>query len=212
MDWKSRAAALGVACAIAGAASAAPATRLDARFERARPSQQARSVVQWVLQSRDAQGKPFLVVDKKAAQLYVFEGGGRLRASTPVLLGAAVGDSSAPGVGERAQAGVLPFEDRTTPAGRFLTHPGRNRDGESVVWIDYEAALAIHRLRPGRSHDIRAARLDASRPDERRVSLGCVVVPVGFYLGVVEPLLGQREGVVYVLPETQATRDVFSDL
>jgi hypothetical protein len=169
-------------------------------------------MVQWVLQSRDAAGKPFLVVDKKAAHLYVFEASGRLRASTPVLLGAAVGDDSTPGVGERAQTGTLPFEDRTTPAGRFLTHPGRNRAGEPVVWIDYEAALAIHRLRPGRSHDIRAARLDSSRPDERRVSLGCVVVPVAFYLGVIEPLLGSREGVVYVLPETRPARELFTDL
>jgi hypothetical protein len=169
-------------------------------------------MVQWVLQSRDAAGKPFLVVDKKAAHLYVFEPGGRLRASTPVLLGAAVGDHSAPGVGERAQAGVLSFEDRTTPAGRFLTHPGRNRDGEPVVWIDYDAALAIHRLRPGRSHDIRAARLDSSRPDERRVSLGCVVVPVAFYLAVIEPLLGERQGVVYVLPETRLERELAPEL
>jgi hypothetical protein len=169
-------------------------------------------MVQWVLQSRDAEDKPFLVVDKKAAHLYVFEPSGRLRAASPVLLGAAVGDYSAPGVGDRAQNGVLPFAERTTPAGRFLTQPGRNRNGEPVVWFDYEAALAIHRLRPGRSHDVRAARLDAGRPDARRVSLGCVVVPVPFYLDVIEPLLGQREGVVYVLPETQQARDLFTQL
>jgi hypothetical protein len=210
MVW-TRVAALGAAWWIAGAAAAQPAP-LDARFERERPSAEARETVQWVLQSQDAAGKPFLVVDKKAARLYVFEASGRLRASTAVLLGAAVGDYSAPGVGDRAQTGSLPFEDRTTPAGRFLTHPGRNRAGETVVWIDYEAALAIHRLRPGRSHAVRAKRLDGSRPDERRVSLGCVVVPVAFYLDVIEPLLGQRQGVVYVLPETQDARDVFSQL
>jgi len=115
-------------------------------------------------------------------------------------------------VGERAQSGTLPFEERTTPAGRYITQPGRNITGEPVVWMDYEAALAIHRLRPGRAHTIRAARLERSEPSERRVSLGCVVVPVNFYLGIIQPVLGRRSGVVYVLPETHSARELMMDL
>lgn len=206
MRWKNGAAAL---CAAWAMACTAMAGALDPGFERLRPSADARHVVQWTLDSGDAGGKPFLVVDKKAAQLYVFAHGGRLLGSTPVLLGSAPGDASAPGVGERAQAGELAPHERTTPAGRFVTQPGRNLDGEHVVWVDYGAALAIHRLRPGRAHQIRSARLKSSTPQERRVSLGCIVVPVSFYLEVVQPLLGSRRGVVYVLPETEAARDFF---
>ena len=106
----------------------------------------------------------------------------------------------------------MPFAERTTPAGRFVTQPGRNIAGEPIVWMDYEQALAIHRLRPGRAHTMRAARLEQSDPADRRLSLGCVVVPVKFYLGVIEPLLGPRSGVVYVLPETQSARELMMDL
>lgn len=209
MQWKSKAAALCAAWAVAFAACAATT---DQDFERQQPSADAREVAAWVQASDDAGGKPYLIVDKKAARLFVFEADGRLLAATPVILGAAVGDSSTPGVGERAQNGTLTPEDKTTPAGRYVTQPGRNIDGEHVVWLDYGEALALHRLRPGRSYKTRAARLASSQPQERRLSLGCVVVPVDFYLDVVKPLLGSRSGVVYVLPETQSARELFVQL
>lgn len=209
MQWKNTAAALAAAWWLAcGGALAAPSQATDLP----RPTAEAREMARWVQRTHDAGGRPFVIVDKKAAMLFVHGTDGRLLAATPVLLGAARGDEGAPGAGDRAQSGTLPFEDRTTPAGRFVTHPGRNLEGEPVVWFDYDAALAIHRLRPGRAHTIRAARLAHSQPEERRVSLGCVVVPVKFYLGVVEPLLGRRSGVVYVLPEMQAGRERPLDL
>ena len=209
MQWKSKAAALCAAWAVAFAACAATT---DQDFERQQPSADAREVAAWVQASDDAGGKPYLIVDKKAARLFVFEADGRLLAATPVILGAAVGDGSTPGVGERAQKGTLTPEDKTTPAGRYVTEPGRNIDGEHVIWLDYGEALALHRLRPGRSYKTRAARLASSQPQERRLSLGCVVVPVDFYLDVVQPLLGSRSGVVYVLPETQSARQLFVQL
>jgi hypothetical protein len=202
-------AALCAAWAIACTAAAAP---VDGSFDKARPSLDARLAVEWIRSSGDAAGQPFMVVDKKSARVFVFDGSGRMRAQTPALLGAARGDASAPGVGERAQNGTLQPEDLTTPAGRFVTHPGRNIDGEPVIWVDYAAAFAIHRLRPGRSEASRSARLQSPRPQERRVSLGCVVVPVAFYLDVIEPLFGRRSGVVYVLPETPEGREQFTQL
>lgn len=207
MEWQKKAAALAAAWLVAcgGAAAASHADLL-------RPTAETRDMARWVMRTSDAGGRPFAVVDKKAAQLFLFRADGRLQAATPVLLGAARGDDSAPGVGDHAQSGTLPFEERTTPAGRFVTQPGRNIAGEPVVWIDYEAALAIHRLRPGRAHDVRAARLARSEPSERRVSLGCIVVPVKFYLDVIEPVLGRRPGVVYVLPEARSPHDQGMDL
>lgn len=204
MQWTGKA-ALCAAWALACAAAAAGPGGAAAQP----PGSEASEIARWVVDSDDAQGRPFIVVDKKAARLLAFDAGGRLAASTLVLLGAAPGDHSVPGVGDRAQTGDVRPEERTTPAGRFETEPGRNLAGEPVIWLDYEAALAIHRLRPGRSHAVRAARLASSEPGQRRLSLGCVVVPVAFYLDVIEPLLGRRGGVVYVLPETRSAREVF---
>ena len=209
MQWKHRAAALAAAWLLACGAQAAPS---QATGRQQQPTADARDMAQWVQRTHDAGGRPYVIVDKKAAMLFVHAANGRLMASTPVLLGAARGDEGAPGVGDRAQSGTLPFEERTTPAGRFVTQPGTNLEGEPVVWFDYDAALAIHRLRPGRAYNIRAARLAHSQPEERRVSLGCVVVPVKFYLDVIEPLLGRRSGVVYVLPETQPMHERMLDL
>ena len=41
----------------------------------------------------------------------------------------------------------------------------------------------------------------AAAAAERRITYGCVVVPVAFYQDVIAPTLGRRRGVVYVLPE-----------
>jgi hypothetical protein len=38
-------------------------------------------------------------------------------------------------------------------------------------------------------------------PRDKRISAGCVVVPVAFFDSVVSPVLGRGEAVVYVLPE-----------
>lgn len=172
-------------------------------------SVEVRGLVHWASASRDPGGRPFAVVDKKAARLYVFEAGGRLAGSTPALLGAALGDRSVPGIGQRPVEQILPHE-RTTPAGRFDSEPGRNLTGEHVVWVAYDDGVAIHRLRPGDSYAPRAARLASGGGEDNRVSLGCIVVPEAFYDTVVRPVLGQRRGVVYVLPDTEPLHQVFT--
>lgn len=172
-------------------------------FGRYDASAQTRQRAKWVLQSGDHRGQPFAIVDKKNAWLYVFDGRGRLAGATAALLGQAIGDHSASLVGEHTRLGHVPVHERTTPAGRFVSEPGRNLSGEHVVWVDYDAAFAIHRLRPGASRRARQARLASPTPRDNRASLGCVVVPAGFYAKVVRRLLGQKRGVVYVLPETQ---------
>ncbi|MEJ5991108.1 L,D-transpeptidase [Ramlibacter sp. PS3R-8] len=175
-------------------------------------SRDAGSVLEWVRGSRDAGGSPFAVVDKRAARIYVFDAAGRLAGQSAVLLGSAPGDHTVPGVGLRAQTGHVPPQERTTPAGRFEASPGVNTSGEHVVWVDYESAFAIHRLRPGFSFKARADRLGNDVVQDRRVSWGCVVVPEAFYLKVVEPVLGRSRSIVYVLPESRPLRAVFNDL
>ena len=98
------------------------------------------------------------------------------------------------------------------PAGRFEARPGRNDKGEDIVWIDYAASLALHRLRPAPVQERRPARLDSPSPDDNRISAGCVIVPVAFYEGVVAPTLGSNRSVIYVLPETHSPRGMFEAL
>ena len=194
-------AACGWLCALA--CQAAP----DFATERA--SADARYAAGWVLAGADNQGLPFAVVDKRDARIYVFDAVGRLIGASAVLLGATPGDFS---VGIDRTPSSLGADERTTPAGRFDARPGRNDKGEDIVWIDYAASLAIHRLRPAPMPERRPARLASPTPDDNRISAGCVIVPVAFYESVVAPTLGSGRSVVYVLPETHPARGMFDAL
>ena len=164
--------------------------------------QDAGQLARWVIGSGDHQGLPFAIVDKRAAMILIYASDGRLAGTSAVLLGQTLGDASVAGVGERTQHQALRLEDLTTPAGRFVSEPGLNNHREPIVWIDYDSALAIHRLRPGASRQQRAQRLASGDPRSRRASAGCVVVPEAFYDTVVAPLLGRSRGLVYVMPES----------
>lgn len=140
--------------------------------------------------------------------LHVFDGAGAPRGASPVLLGLAVGDDSAPGIGERKMSGIQPHE-RTTPAGRFVSEPGVNLQGEDIVWIDYEAAVSMHRVRTSRKADRRLARLATPTPADNRISYGCVNVPAAFYDALIKPVFGVAPALVYVLPETRPASAFF---
>ena len=197
MFWKAVAAVL-FAVAAAMPAQAASLTR------------DARELHDWVMKTRDHHGRAFAIVDKKAARIFVFDGHGRLRGESAALLGQAPGDDSAPEVGEHTQQGFVPFAERTTPAGRFAAEPGVNASGEQVIWVDYDSAFAIHRLRPGRSRRDRERRLASLDPADHRASLGCVVVPVRFFEDVVQRWLGKSRVTVYVMPENGSAAELLS--
>ena len=186
-----------VACQAAPDFAAEPASA-DARYAAA-----------WVLAGADHHERPFAVVDKHDARIYVFEADGRLVGASAVLLGVAPGDFSA-GAGRAPSS--LSLAERTTPAGRFAALPGRNDKGEDIVWIDYAASLAIHRLRPAAPSERRPARLASPRTDDNRISAGCIIVPVAFYEAVVARTLGRGPSTVYVLPETRPARALFESL
>jgi hypothetical protein len=165
-------------------------------------------VTAWIRATGDNQGRPFAIIDKKAAMLHVFDNTGVQRGSSPVLLGLAVGDDSVPGIGERKMADIRPNE-RTTPAGRFISEPGVNLQGEDIVWIDYQAAVSMHRVRTGNKADKRLERLATPTPADNRISYGCVNVPAAFYDKFIKPAFGARPAVVYVLPETRSANATF---
>lgn len=171
-------------------------------------TEDARYVRDWAIDSGDTRQRPFAVVDKKAARIFVFDAAGRLLGDSNALLGQGPGDHSVPGVAD-GDVNRIPLADRTTPAGRFDSQPGRNLTGDTNVWFDYQAALAIHRVRPGAGQASRMASLATPSPADNRASLGCVVVTPAFYDAVIAPTLGQRRGVVYVLPERLPVRALF---
>ena len=172
-------------------------------------SDDARYVEHWIHAKGDDHGRPFVIVDKKAARIYVFGAGGTLVGMSSTILGQSRGDIPVPGAGQKNPASLLPYE-RKTPAGRFESQPGRNLHGEPVVWVDYDTGIAIHRVRPGISQMQRQASLATEDPNNKRLSLGCVVVPEEFFLSVVLPTLGHVHGTIYVLPEDEPVQAMFN--
>ncbi len=198
-------------CAAAILLSCATLCRAAPDFAAERASDDARYAAAQALDAGDAQGRPFAIVDKREARIYVFDASGRLAGASPVLLGLAAGDADTADIAQRTPASLAPLE-RATPAGRFESQPGHNDKGEAIVWVDYDASLAIHRLRPAPPQERRAERLASPSADDNRISRGCIVVPVAFYDSVVGPTLGSRRGVVYVLPETRPVQALFEAL
>jgi len=196
------------AVVVPASAAMLPAGPRHADFGAELPSPDARHLADWVADSGDNLGADFIVVDKKQARVYVFAADARLRGATPVLLGSAPGDDSVPGIGSRPLAEVRP-DERTTPAGRFVAERGRNSLGEDVVWIDYDAAVSMHRVRDTVPSERRLERLATPSIDDNRISYGCINVPVEFFEAMIRPTFAVRRAIVYVLPEVKPVRQVF---
>ncbi len=171
-------------------------------------SREARDMLAWVRSSGNNAGLPFAVIDKHGAAVHLFDAQGTLQASSPVLLGLARGDHSVPGIGERPMAQIAPHE-RTTPAGRFASEPGVNLQGDDIVWVDYDDAISMHRVRPTKASERRLQRLASPTVADNRISYGCINVPASFYDRFIAPTLGSHPGVIYVLPETQPAAALF---
>lgn len=163
-------------------------------------------VAHWTRASRDNAGLQFMIVDKVNARLFLFDGSGQLIATTAVLVGAAYGDDSPPGIGSRGLSSIT-LPERITPAGRFVAVAGEDITGKDVIWVDYDAAIALHRAsdrKPGMGSRSRVDRLSSATPAEKRVSLGCINVAAAFYDRFIRPTFGVSTGIVYILPETRS--------
>ena len=162
----------------------------------------------WVVISGDNGGLPFVIIDKIQAKVFVFDDRGRLRGATFALLGAALGDDSVSGIGNRRLSTIRP-EERTTPAGRFVATLGHDFK-QDILWIDYSASISLHRVIKGNPGDHRLQRLATLSPLDKRITYGCVNVPVSFYEDVVLAMFTGTRGIVYILPETKKIQDVFA--
>lgn len=181
---------------------APPAITRELDFGKVRAPQDVTRVAAWAVREADNGSSAFAIVDKRRAQVYVFAPEGRLLGTSPVLLGYAAGDTTVEGIGNKSIEEIKP-QERTTPAGRFVSAPGRNADGKEVVWVDYDAAVSMHRVINSNPKERRLERLATKTAADNRISWGCINVPVKFFEETVLPNLGQSRAVVYVLPEKQ---------
>ena len=179
-----------------------------ANFKQEHKSRDAQNLADWVVDSGDNRGMPFVIVDKVDARVFVFDADGRLRGAAPALLGLARGDDSIPGIGDRKLSDIRP-EERTTPAGRFVASIGYNFRGKDVLWVDYDGAVSLHRVVSAKPSERRLERLATPTPLDNRISYGCINVPKKFYNNIVNPVFTGTYGIVYVLPETRSNSETF---
>ena len=103
---------------------------------------------------------------------------------------------------------AIPLEDQTTPAGRFMATLSHERN-VPFFWVDYENAVSLHRV-VGPPSEHRLARLATTSTLDKRISHGCINVPVKFFDDVVlKTLLSDKGGIVYILPEVKTVQEVF---
>lgn len=171
------------------------------------PTQDARRLADWVADARDNGPRWFAVLDKRDAKVFLFDRDGRLQASAPTVIGSAIGDDTAPGVGDKPLGDLKP-EERTTPAGRFVAEPGETSSRhEDVVWVDYEAAVSMHRIIKVPE---RLKAIATPTPDDNRLSNGCINLPDAFYEQHLRPAVDSHGVVVYILPETRSLAQTFA--
>ncbi len=187
-----------VIATLAGAEAAA--ARAD--FRAASPSLEARRMADWVVAAADNGSLSFVIIDKKNAEVFVFDDRGQLLGASPVLLGLAVGGDM--------PLSAIPRGERTTPAGRFVAFLGRAPGKPNTLWVDYKNAVSMHRVK-GLAKDRRLQRLATPTPRDNRISFGCINVPVEFFERTVLPALKGARAVVYILPEIKPTRAFFSN-
>ena len=190
-------------------AGAQPASVADQLPPGQEVSDAAIELAGWVVATRDSQGYPFAIIDKRAAQILVFGPDGRLRGAAPGLFGSAVGDHTAPGIAGLALR-EIPGRDRTTPAGRFVGGFGPSIDAGRVLWVDYDSAVSIHPVATGVPAERRVERLASPSPDDNRITHGCINVSPEFYESVIQPTF-RRGGVFYILPDRMSLAQAFPD-
>jgi hypothetical protein len=160
----------------------------------------------WIIATRDHRGRPFAIIDKGAAQIFVFGADGRLRGAAPGLFGSAIGDHTVAGIADR-ELRDIPAADRTTPAGRFVGGFGPSVGAGRTLWVDLESAVSIHAV-IGPAAERRAERLASPSPDDNRISHGCINVSAEFFEGVVSPTF-EGGGVFYILPDEASLAETF---
>ncbi|MCY1672210.1 hypothetical protein OVA07_14480 [Novosphingobium sp. SL115] len=195
--------------AFAAAKKVKPAAKVEAPQNPLTAS--AQRIADWVADSADNRALPYIIIDKPAATLFLFDAKGEQLATAPVLIGIASGDDATPGIGSKNLAEIGPAE-KTTPAGRFLAKFGRAAGNARVLWVDYATSVALHTIPPGNPKDKRRERMLSPGIDDNRITFGCINVPKAIYGSKIAPMFGKKGGYVYILPDTKPIEAAFPAL
>jgi hypothetical protein len=84
-----------------------------------------------------------------------------------------------------------------------------NLERETVLWVEYDLGIALHKLSPKRTKQQRHERMATRDPTDNRITYGCINVPPAFYERVVAAHFRPRGGIVYVLPDSTPIKSVF---
>lgn len=202
----------GVALSATSSAHAAAKAKPRARPAAPQPvvhlPETATQVLNWVVASGDNGDLPFMVIDKVAAVVAVFDAKGKRLGASPALFGVTPGDDSSPGVGDRELSDIA-VEERTTPAGRFVAKFGPAAGGTRVLWVDYATSISLHPVITTNKKERRLQRLTSATAEDNRITFGCINVPPRFYTRVVVPNFKKDIGVVYILPEIKSLNEAF---
>jgi hypothetical protein len=152
---------------------------------------------------------PFAIVDKVDAKVFVFDKEGHLVGATPALVGLTRGDDVVPGISGKKLSSIRP-DERITPAGRFVSALDHNSGGQRILWVDYDAGIALHPVVTTNPKENRLQRLATPTPLDNRISYGCINVSAKFFKSIVTPAFTGTDGIVYILPEVRSMHEVFS--
>ncbi|TLU83392.1 MAG: hypothetical protein FDX30_10195 [Chlorobium sp.] len=161
-------------------------------------SEEVRYTLSWILDSADNDNLPFAVIDKKNAEIFVFNNDGKFLVSEPVLIGISKSDIIDPKT-LNASLSAISEAKRVTPAGRFISMIGSDKHGKQLLWVDYEFAIALHPVIDVPGQD-RRRRLITKTCQDKRITWGCINVSPALFQNVIIPLF-QKKGIVYILPE-----------
>ena len=196
--------------AAAPAKRAVPVQRL-VDFDGVSASSNVRVMAQWILDTKDSDGQPFVVAEKVAGVIYVFSGDGVLVKKAPALFGATPGD-----IQTQEQRDLTIEQRRTTKAaqvteaGRFPSVISNTGDayGDTAVFNPYKHTIsALHIPYLGRPAENRLGRMASPTAEDNRISLGCVNIPAEAMSAVASQF--KDGGIIYILPETEAGKQLY---
>lgn len=141
--------------------------------------------------------------------MFVFDAEGQLHGVAPALIGFTVGDAAVPGIGDRSLQSIK-REEKTTPAGRYVSSLDLNLAGNQILWVDYDSAISLHSLVTNTPSEKRAERLASRTIEDNRISFGCINVSAVFFQNVVIPTFKGTLGIVYILPDSHVIKEIFS--
>jgi hypothetical protein len=168
----------------------------------------AGELARWIAASDDNGRLPFMIIDKLGARIFAFDAAGAFLGSAPVLIGMARGDDTAPEI-RGVKLSQISADQRTTPAGRFVTQWGPSDRHGTMLWVDPIDDISMHPMMSVSATEHRAQRIISSDPNDHRISYGCINLPKRFYDNVVVTALKGGNAVVYVMPDTKPIAAVF---